>query len=181
MPNLMTLARVLLSIFVNIYILLEYGALTVPLLLTGLIVLSDFADGRLARATGGGTAFGALFDAWADLFYVLLSYAVMCHFHVLPVAGIPILLIHFAAFLVTSRMLRNRVGEDRVLSFNWAGRISALAFYALPMTAYVLHHEFFYHGPTFHTVVGVFLCLQSLMVLVSLQERVRWLARPQAE
>ncbi len=64
LPNILTLSRVLL--LPGLLVLLEQEAFPEAFVLASWIFLSDFLDGRLARATGQVTFSGAILDPVAD-------------------------------------------------------------------------------------------------------------------
>lgn len=76
-PNLITISRVILTCLLNVYILNNLGRVLVPIVISLLIFLSDFTDGKTARISGNTSHFGATFDVVADLFYIVASYGTL--------------------------------------------------------------------------------------------------------
>jgi len=175
LPNTITLFRVLLTIILNVYIYLDFGEILVPLILTGVIFLSDMTDGWLARKYNAATKFGEGFDAFADIFYVVTSYAVLYGYHVLPLVGLILILFKFLEFVVTSAIIEARQ-HDRsthgLFIFDHLGKTAGILFYITPITTYVIHQTFSSYNHTIHIAIGVALGLIGIMAIVSSWHRI---------
>jgi phosphatidylglycerophosphate synthase len=95
-------------------------------------VLSDIADGRLARRLGHATPLGGLLDHGADAAFVVSTLAALAWRGVLP-ALLPLLVA--AAF--AQYALDSHVGADRPLRASRLGRWNGIAYYVLAGTAVV--------------------------------------------
>lgn len=136
LPNMLTLLRVVLACLLNYYIFNRFGSLLIPVIIFLLIFLTDFLDGKIARFFGSTSHFGAIFDVLADLFYIVISYIVLCSFHVIPVWFFFIVLFKFIEFVVTSFFLRKLSGGKSIFVFDFIGRFVSVLFYILPILAY---------------------------------------------
>lgn len=114
LPNMITLLRVLLSCFLNFYLLNHFGSLPVPIIISLAIFLTDFLDGKIARFLGKTSRFGAVFDLLADLFYIVLSYLVLYSFQILPIWFFLVILFKFIEFVLTSLFLKNFCDQKRI-------------------------------------------------------------------
>jgi phosphatidylglycerophosphate synthase len=175
LPNLVTLCRVILTIILNIYIFLDFGEILVPLILTTIIFSSDFADGWLARKYNVVTKFGVGFDAFADIFYVALSYAVLTGYHILPFVGLILILFKFFEFLITSAIInarQNYSNANSLLIFDQLGKSVGILFYITPIVTYVIHQSFRNNNYAVHFFFGVAIGLMGIMVILSSWHRI---------
>lgn len=93
------------------------------------ICLTDLADGYAARSLGACTAFGAHFDVYADLIYILTSLLTLNTIKLAPIWFTAVLLIKFIEFSITSAILNQQPAKKEVWVFDGPGRcFSALAF-----------------------------------------------------
>lgn len=135
-PNLLTLLRVAMACWLDAWVFMHFGDPALPIVLSFLIFLTDFLDGKLAVIWGCRSRFGAVFDAAADFFYILSFGAVLWRFSVLPFWFLVLVIFKFTEFVVTSNILSKRSPEKPAFVFDMAGRISAAVFYAAPLLAY---------------------------------------------
>lgn len=76
--DLCTLLRIALApVFAWVVAVAHHAASPGPLAVYAVAALSDFVDGRLARAAGTGTARGRLFDHGADALFLFPTLAVL--------------------------------------------------------------------------------------------------------
>lgn len=137
LPNILTLLRIILACFLNVYILNYPGCLIIPGILFVLIVLSDFFDGKIARLSGKTTPFGAVFDVLADFFYMAVSYIVLQVLGILPLWFVLVMILKFAEFAATSFVIRRFCKGQSVFIFDTIGKLTAGLFYGVPLLAYV--------------------------------------------
>jgi phosphatidylglycerophosphate synthase len=137
-PNLITLSRVVLTCFVNYYILTYFGKIAIPLSIFGLILFTDYVDGKIARLYGTVSPGGAVFDLLADFFFMLLSYLVLHSFRIIPFWFVCVLCGKFAEFILTSFFLKKSgIGRDnQVFLFDFLGRFVAAVLYLFPVLLY---------------------------------------------
>ena len=84
------------------------------------IILGDYLDGLLARATGQYSRMGALLDPVVDRLTVLSGAAVCWHFELLPRWALAVLAVREVVTLVLAQVALRRGIE---LEINWIGRI----------------------------------------------------------
>lgn len=156
----------------NVYIFIDFGEIVLPLILTSVIFISDMTDGWLARRYNATTKFGQGFDAFADILYVMLSYAVLCGYHVLPFVGLIAVLFKFTEFMVTSKMLAERGNASEFLVFDPLGKAVGILFYLTPITAYVVHQTLINQGHAVHFAIAGALTILVIMALFSSWNRI---------
>lgn len=161
-----------MTIGLNIYIFLNFGELVLPLILTAIIFFSDFADGWLARRYNLVTKFGQGFDAFADILYVVTSYAVLGGYHILPFVGLVAVLFKFIEFLVTSTIMSARGNPRTFLVFDPLGKVVGILFYITPIAAYALHQTLTSQGHAAHMAIGISLAIVVCMALLSSWKRI---------
>ena len=118
LPNLLTVSRLLMAFVMAVFLTIPvpFGK-TLGLLTFLLAALSDYWDGRLARRSGGITAFGQLMDPLADKILVCAAFICFVAMDQIVPAWIVIIIIA-REFMVTGlRMLA--AGQGQIIS---AGR-----------------------------------------------------------
>lgn len=141
LPNIITLLRVALLLFLNFYIVNHFGSMLIPIIISVIIFLTDFMDGKIARMNGSVSNVGAVFDVIADLFYIVLSYIVLLYsFHILPLWFLVIILFKFVDFTVTSYFIEKISNKISIFIFDFLGRFVAVIFYIIPVVSYISFH-----------------------------------------
>ncbi len=169
LPNIITLLRVMLSLFLNIYIVSYFGNLLIPIIISFTIFLTDFFDGKIARDTGSVSSIGAIFDVVADLFYIVGFYIVLYTFHILPLWFLFIILFKFVEFIVTSNFIKNTFNEKSIFIFDFLGRIVAMIFYIIPLVSYV-SFQLLHTG--YLLITNLLIYATTLLVFVSSSYRI---------
>lgn len=141
LPNLITLLRVVLTCFLNIYILHNPGKISAPIVLYFLIFLSDFMDGKIARIFEYTSSFGAVFDVVVDLFYIVASYCTLVYLNIAPFWFLMVILIKFMEFVITSFLLKRRSRVNSMFIFDFIGRLTSVLFYITPLLMYVSYQQ----------------------------------------
>jgi phosphatidylglycerophosphate synthase len=136
-PNLITLLRVVLTCPLNVYILNNFGRVSVPIVISFLIFLSDFIDGKIARISGNTSSFGAAFDIVADLFYIVASYGTLIYLKIAPFWFLTVILFKFIEFVITSFLLKKHSRVSSMFVFDFIGRFTTILFYIAPLLIYV--------------------------------------------
>lgn len=157
-PNLITLSRVVLTCVVNYYIRSRFGEIGLPLLILGLIFLTDYLDGKIARTYGTVSPGGAVLDLLADFFFMFLSYLVLHSFGIVPLWFIGVVFGKFLEFVLTSIYIKRFRKGSPVFIFDRLGRFVAAAFYLLPALLYSSHHL----SPAIYTF-----CINKLTYIIS--------------
>lgn len=91
------------------------------------IIVGDYVDGLLARATGQYSRMGALLDPVVDRLTVLAGAAVCWHFELLPRWALAVLAVREVVTLGLAQIALRR-GID--LEVNWVGRIGVFLVFA---------------------------------------------------
>ena len=113
-----------------------------PLCLVAIAATSDFVDGRLARATGGPTAHGALLDTVADVSVVLAATGGGAAVGLVPWVAPLAIVLAVAAYALSSLRRSMRVGSWRLARsrLGHAGGVANYALAALVAGALALPH-----------------------------------------
>jgi CDP-diacylglycerol--glycerol-3-phosphate 3-phosphatidyltransferase len=124
LPNKLTVGRIICTVFMIVFILLDGSVFAwLSLVMFSAAALTDFADGRIARARGLVTNFGKFMDPLADK---ILNYSVMIL--LIPEGLIPVvalIIILFREFLVSGiRQLAAEQGQ--VIAANIWGKIKTV-------------------------------------------------------
>jgi len=135
LPNKLTIARIVLTVFMIVFLLLDGPAAAwLSLVLFCAAALTDWFDGRIARARGLITNFGKFMDPLADK---ILNYSVMVL--LIPEGLIPtvaLVLILFREFVVSGIRLAG-AEQGVVIAANIWGKIKTL-FQDLSLVAILL-------------------------------------------
>lgn len=172
LPNVLTVVRIVCS---GIFIYMLYNVLfnhtsTDCMVLYGLaacIWLTDWADGRLARALQATSSVGAWLDIAADSFFIFPTMVVCNLFDILPVWFTVVTSLDFVGFLLTSRWLRQTSHRKQELIFDKLGRVAAVLFYVIPVVVYAA-----VHNAILADLLPVVLCLTSITAAVSMFARI---------
>jgi phosphatidylglycerophosphate synthase len=123
--NALTMLRLLATPF--FFCALLGGASGAACALFWFAVLTDIADGRVARARGEATAFGGLLDHATDASFVVLGLSALAVLGVVPV-GLPfVVLVAFVQYVLDSKSLKGKILRASSLG-RWNG-----IFYFVPL------------------------------------------------
>lgn len=136
-PNILTLLRIILTIYFNFYIINHFGSILIPIVCCSIILLTDFFDGKIARTCGSASNTGAVLDVTADLLYIILSYIVIYSFHIVPLWFLFIIIFNFTEFIVTSYFMNKISKKNTIIVFDYLGRLAAAIFYIVSIVAYL--------------------------------------------
>ncbi|MDR2516496.1 MAG: CDP-alcohol phosphatidyltransferase family protein [Spirochaetaceae bacterium] len=135
LPNLVSFSRIalvfpfLLSIRDNFI----YNCTNLFSLITFLaIIISDIADGALARKLDCATGAGAKLDVIADALYTVLSLAAFAYFRVIPAWFPVIMVIKLLEFFITSRFIEREDRSAPRLVFDRLGKTAVIITMLLP-------------------------------------------------
>ena len=130
--NCLTLSRIPLSIFAY----MEITAGTIRgiyyLCLFLGIAVSDFLDGKCARAFHVQSSFGAIADVICDFFYIMTSIYALYRLGCLPVWVLILITVKLFEFILTSLLIKRVQYRSHVFIFDRIGRYTAIGFYVLP-------------------------------------------------
>lgn len=164
----LTLSRIPLSVFAY----MEITAGTIRgiyyLCLFLGIAVSDFLDGKCARAFHVQSSFGAIADVICDFFYIMTSSYALYRLGCLPVWMLILITVKLFEFILTSLLIKRGQYRSHVFMFDRIGRYTAIGFYVLP-TVIVLCN--IYLMPLFFIIRYGFYITLLLFSLVSTYQR----------
>ena len=162
--NCLTLSRIPLSVFAY----MEITAGTIRgiyyLCLFLGIAVSDFLDGKCARAFHVQSSFGAIADVICDFFYIMTSTYALYRLGCLPAWFLILITVKLFEFIMTSILVRRVQYRSHIFMFDRIGRYTAIGFYILP-TVIVLCS--IYLMPFFFIIRYVFCVSLLIFSLVS--------------
>ena len=162
--NCLTLSRIPLSVFAY----MEITAGTIRgiyyLCLFLGIAVSDFLDGKCARAFHVQSSFGAIADVICDFFYIVTSSYALYRLGCLPIWVLILITVKLFEFILTSLLIKRVQYRSHIFMFDRIGRYTAIGFYILP-TVIVLCS--IYLMPFFFIIRYVFCVSLLIFSLVS--------------
>ena len=96
------------------------------------IIMSDIADGYLARKLKCASKIGAKLDVISDTVYTILSLTVFVYFKIIPVWFIFIMVLKLIEFIVTSKLIKEKQNIEKTLIFDRMGKLSICIVMLLP-------------------------------------------------
>ena len=96
------------------------------------IAVSDFLDGKCARAFHVQSSFGAIADVICDFFYIMTSSYALYRLGCLPAWFLILVTVKLFEFILTSHLVRRMQIRSHVFMFDRVGRYTAIGFYILP-------------------------------------------------
>ena len=145
-PNFLTLSRVVVSLLLGGIMICSHETtgkqceITLFLLFTVFIYLSDFIDGKLARYLKAVSPIGGKADIAADLFYMLSQMGILVHYRYMNGFLICVVLLEFIVFVSTS-LDHSKNTHKKEIWFDKIGRMTAVYYYMMPLI-YVLIQEY---------------------------------------
>ena len=162
--NCLTLSRIPLSVFAY----MEITAGTIRgiyyLCLFLGIAVSDFLDGKCARAFHVQSGIGAIADVICDFFYIMTSTYALYRLGYLPIWVLILITVKLFEFILTSLLIKRVQYRSHIFMFDRVGRYTAIGFYILP-TVIVLCS--IYLMPFFFIIRYVFCVSLLIFSLVS--------------
>ena len=134
-----TIVRFILGIGAAFSLWVTEGNILFPILLSGAVFLTDYADGIVARFLQKTSWRGALLDVTADFCYILLMYLVLVLQGHIFVWFLLVIVFKYAEFLFTSRCMSLIKGKIGTVS-DPLGRIVAGWFYISPVIIILAHY-----------------------------------------
>lgn len=132
------------------------------------LCLSDFFDGKIARKYGMDTRFGALFDLFADFFFVISMHIVIMLRTQIPFWFLIVILDRFFNFLLTSKMETDYHAQKFRPKFDKLGRYLAVILYILPFIIFVdycfLHSDLKITYIFIYTITGISILTSCLRI-----------------
>ena len=157
--NCLTLSRIPLSVFA--YMEITTGTIRgmYYLCLFLGIAISDFLDGKCARAFQVQSRFGAIEDVICDFFYIMSSSYALYRLGCLPAWFLILVTVKLFEFILTSCLVRRMQIRSHVFMFDRVGRYTAIGFYILP-TVIVLCSIYL---PSFVFIIRYAFCIGLLI------------------
>ena len=162
--NCLTLSRIPLSVFAYMEITAETIRGIYYLCLFLGIAVSDFLDGKCARAFHVQSSFGAIADVICDFFYIVTSSYALYRLGCLPIWVLILITVKLFEFILTSLLIKRVQYRSHIFMFDRVGRYTAIGFYILP-TVIVLCS--IYLMPFFFIIRYVFCVSLLIFSLVS--------------
>lgn len=150
-PNIITIIRIVMT-FVFTYLLIEqfvfnegeFKELTAAFTL---ICISDLADGKIARAMGTNSIFGAKLDVFADLLFIVLSYVVLINLKILPLWFFSFICFKFMEFVLTSKIIKfQSKSSNNPFVFDRIGKTVSAVFFVIPGIACIFKFAAIYNS-----------------------------------
>lgn len=132
--NLITISRIIITIILLVSLIKGNCSLMFFITINVLIFASDIFDGKVSRYLNAQSTLGEILDVGADFFYLSAVSIVMIMKNVLSVWFLPIVLIEFTVFIITSNYLKD---NKRYLIFDNLGRFLAVLYYVTPSLFYI--------------------------------------------
>lgn len=96
------------------------------------ILISDAADGYLARKLKCTSNTGARLDIIADTLYTISSLTAFAYFNIIPIWFIIIMVLKLMEFIITSKITKNKQKSKNIVFFDKIGKISVSIVMLLP-------------------------------------------------
>ncbi|MDR1956681.1 MAG: CDP-alcohol phosphatidyltransferase family protein, partial [Treponema sp.] len=96
------------------------------------IILSDVADGYLARRLQCTSNMGAKLDIISDTLYTIFSLTAFAYFKIIPVWFIFIMVLKLTEFIITSKIMKNKQKTESIIFFDKIGKMSISIVMLLP-------------------------------------------------
>ena len=139
-PSLLTIGRIVLTVILAVIIennlrlgvgVIQQASIISMMILNGMIYLSDFLDGRLARKWQSCSKLGEWLDIAADVFYLISQCGLLVYYKQMPSYVVGCMGVEFSFFMLSS--LWCRTSKKKLFLFDQVGRMTAVYYYILPM------------------------------------------------
>jgi CDP-diacylglycerol--glycerol-3-phosphate 3-phosphatidyltransferase len=135
-PNGLSLIRMLLVLpfILAIHDIFVYECTSNLLLLIVFfaIIISDVADGYLARKLKCASSTGAKLDIVSDTLYTISALAAFAYFDVTPIWFVFLMLLKLLEFIITSKLIVNKQNFGHGIFFDKMGKIAVSSVMLLP-------------------------------------------------
>ena len=138
--NFITLLRIPLTI-VFAYELINYLKTGQSLfglssiIISLLIIFSDFIDGKLARKYDVTSKIGQILDVHLDFVYIMISTSILALYNKLDLYFVVVIVYKFLEFIITSKIFKGRFKNKKSENFYYdnLGTIASGMYYIIPM------------------------------------------------
>jgi CDP-diacylglycerol--glycerol-3-phosphate 3-phosphatidyltransferase len=96
------------------------------------IIVSDIADGYLARKLKCTSKAGAKLDVISDTVYTILSLTAFAYFKIIPAWFIFVMILKLIEFIVTSKLMKEKQNSEKEMIFDKMGKMSVCIVMLLP-------------------------------------------------
>jgi len=135
-PNILSLARMFLVlpfiIIIHDIFIYECTNNWLLLIVFVFIIISDVADGYLARKLECASDTGAKLDIVSDTIYTISSLGAFVYFKIIPIWFVCIMVLKLLEFAITSRLIKNTKKYESNIFFDKIGKISVCIVMLLP-------------------------------------------------
>ena len=138
--NFITLLRIPLTI-VFAYELINYLKTGQSLfglssiIISLLIIFSDFIDGKLARKYDVTSKIGQILDVHLDFIYIMVSTSILALYNKLDLYFVVVIVYKFLEFIITSKIFKGRFKNKKSENFYYdnLGTIASGMYYIIPL------------------------------------------------
>lgn len=138
--NFITLLRIPLTI-VFAYELINYLKTGQSLfglssiIISLLIIFSDFIDGKLARKYDVTSKIGQILDVHLDFVYIMISTSILALYNKLDLYFVVVIVYKFLEFIITSKIFKGRFKNKKSENFYYdnLGMIASGMYYIIPL------------------------------------------------
>lgn len=145
--NTITLARLPL-ILMFIYNLIYYSNTKEQLyglnsiIISVLIIISDFIDGKLARKYKVATQIGQVLDIYLDFAYIFVAVITLYAYDYIDLYFVIVILYKFLEFILSSKLLKSKVkfkgNKGQNYFYDFLGTITSGLYYIIPLIVITL-------------------------------------------
>lgn len=161
--NTITLVRIPL-IFMFIYNLIyylntkeqSYGLNSI--IISMLIIFSDFIDGKLARRYKVATQIGQLLDIYLDFVYIFAGLVTLCVYDLINFYFIIVIVYKFLEFVLSSRLLKSKVkfkgNKGQNYFYDLLGTLTSGFYYVIPLIVVTFNYfDYIYSGELIEAIL----------------------------
>ncbi|CDM70082.1 putative membrane protein [Clostridium bornimense] len=143
--NFITLSRGPMTVFFS-YQLIQYLTTGIQaysfcsMIISILIILSDFIDGKFARRYGVSTEIGQSFDIYFDFAYIFIAISILIKYSKIDSYFIIVIVYKFVEFLITSKIFKGKFQNRKSKKYYYdkLGIIVSGIYYVIPLITILL-------------------------------------------
>lgn len=150
--NFITLSRAPMTVLFS-YQLIQYLTTGIQaygfcsMIISILIILSDFIDGKFARRYGVSTEVGQSFDIYFDFAYIFIAISILIKYSKIDFYFIIVIVYKFLEFLITSKIFKGKFQnmKSKKYYYDGLGTIVSGIYYVIPLiTIFLIYFEIRY-------------------------------------
>ncbi|HCW53884.1 MAG TPA: hypothetical protein DG753_09135, partial [Clostridium sp.] len=161
--NTITLVRIPL-IFMFIYNLIYYlnakeqACGLNSIIISMLIIFSDFIDGKLARRYKVATQIGQVLDIYLDFAYIFAGLVTLCVYDLMDLYFVILIAYKFLEFVLSSRLLKSKVkfkgNKGQNYFYDLLGTLTSGFYYVIPLIVVILNYfDYIYSKELIDTIL----------------------------